>query len=389
MFEDNHMDKDGLLLRSILENGQEDVPERVWNGVSQGLDKIARRRRFVWSSVASVAAAAAVAVGVVLWHGEEGMIVPEAEEGMIAVVEKTESLQKDVYIAEVRKSSTTPTVQDANIFVSDNVQEPQEEHMTVENVGTSSLKESAPSTSVESAPSASVEAAPSAWIEDERDINTSRIRTSVTISGIAGTNSPQIKSSSGPLRSPGMLTSPSKTTLERVGSDDTYGIPLSFGAGVKLDITPRWSVGIGLNYSMLTSSFNGKYTKVTNGMTELPVYERVLNTQHYIGIPINAYYNIVNRDIINFYAHAGGAVEKCIGNQYKIQTTPVIHHSEPVKGVQLSVNAGIGVEFMLGRYVGLYIDPSLRYYFRCRQPRSIRTAQPLMLGFEMGFRFNL
>ena len=63
--------------------------------------------------------------------------------------------------------------------------------------------------------------------------------------------------------------------------------------------------------------------------------------------------------------------------------------NEKVKGVQLSANAGIGVEFALGRHVGLYIDPSLRYYFDNGQPKSIRTAQPLMFGFETGLRVNL
>ena len=54
-----------------------------------------------------------------------------------------------------------------------------------------------------------------------------------------------------------------------------------------------------------------------------------------------------------------------------------------------SVNLGIGVEFLLGDYLGLYIDPSLRYYFDNGQPKSIRTDQPLMLGFEMGLRVKL
>ena len=57
--------------------------------------------------------------------------------------------------------------------------------------------------------------------------------------------------------------------------------------------------------------------------------------------------------------------------------------------MQLSANAGFGVEFMLGDHLGLYIDPSLRYYFDNGQPKSIRTVQPLMLGFEMGFRARL
>ena len=149
---------------------------------------------------------------------------------------------------------------------------------------------------------------------------------------------------------------------------------------------------MGLNYSLLSSRFSGKFIEVSkDGVESMPkqVQSEISNTQHYIGIPINAYYDILSRDFIKFYAYAGGAVEKCIMNSYKVQTTPVINHKEDVKGVQLSADLGIGVEFMLGRYVGLYIDPSLRYYFRNGQPKSIRTAQPLMLGFEMGFRFNL
>ena len=180
-----------------------------------------------------------------------------------------------------------------------------------------------------------------------------------------------------------------KTTIEQTSTETLYGIPISFGAGVKLHFTERWSLGMGLNYTLLTSKFNGKYIKVTDGVEEAPIAGNVRNVQHYIGIPINAYYDIVNKDFINLYAYAGGAVEKCILNRYQVQTTTDIHHSEDVKGVQLSVNAGFGIEFRLGRYVGLYIDPSLRYYFNNGQPKSIRSSQPLMLGFETGLRFNL
>ena len=132
-----------------------------------------------------------------------------------------------------------------------------------------------------------------------------------------------------------------------------------------------------------------KYTKVEDDIASLPVSGKVRNTQHYVGIPLNAYYEIVSKDFINLYAYAGGTAEKCVLCNYEVLTDPVINHREDVGGVQLSANAGIGVEFMLGQYVGLYLDPSLRYYFNCKQPKSIRTAQPLMLGFEMGLRFKL
>ena len=193
----------------------------------------------------------------------------------------------------------------------------------------------------------------------------------------------------GPLKSPGILKAPTKTTVEQTENHTTYGIPLSFGAGVKFNFTERWSLGVGVNYSLLSSRFNGKYTKVEDGVASVPISDEIHNAQHYIGIPVNAYYNIINRDFINFYTYAGAAAEKCILNRYEVQTAPVITHEESVKGMQFSANLGMGVEFLLGKHLGIYIDPSLRYYFSNGQPKSIRTAQPLMLGFEMGLRFNI
>ena len=87
MFDDNHMDR---MMKSILESGQEEVPARVWDGISEGLDRIERRKSVVlWFRRAGVAAAAAaVAVGVILNMGQEDELVPmTADSGMIAVVE--------------------------------------------------------------------------------------------------------------------------------------------------------------------------------------------------------------------------------------------------------------------------------------------------------------
>ena len=140
---------------------------------------------------------------------------------------------------------------------------------------------------------------------------------------------------------------------------------------------------------MLSRKFFGTYTKVNDlGVVENSTSSDIRNTQHYIGIPVNAYYDIVHSNNVNLYLYAGGTVEKCITDRYDILGTAMVH-KEKVQGVQLSANAGIGVGFRLGRHLGIYIDPSLRYYFDCNQPVSIRTAQPLMLGFEVGLRAYL
>ena len=161
------------------------------------------------------------------------------------------------------------------------------------------------------------------------------------------------------------------------------------GAGVKFDFTPRWSLGVGLNYTCLTRTFDGTYSHVNEaGIVDNVVNSDIRNSQHYLGIPVNAYFNILDSKHVNFYTYSGAAVEKCISDKYNVLSSNTIH-KEPAKGVQLSANLGIGAEFMLGQHVGLYIDPSVRYYFDCNQPKSIRTDQPLMFGVELGCRFRL
>ena len=82
------MEESDLLIRSILESGQEEVPAHVWEGVADGLDKAARRRsRVLWlGRAAAVAAAAAVVVGVFFSRSTDEIVVPEAKGDMIAVV---------------------------------------------------------------------------------------------------------------------------------------------------------------------------------------------------------------------------------------------------------------------------------------------------------------
>ena len=395
MFDSNHIEDTDLMIRSILENGQEEVPARVWDGISEGLDRAARRRRVVlWlgRSAAAVAAAAAVAVGVMLdWHDTD-ITYPASDSSMIAVIEDHGN-ETEMLVAEAKEAAAPVpakaerpaiTAQEAIEDASEVAEEAPATKEMPATEGTPTTEEAA----VTKAPA--TEEAVSGWVEDENDIRKDRVHVSLTLSGNTGSNSPQNKRGIGPFRAPGIYKEPTETTIEHANSHDRYGIPLSFGAGVKINFTRRWSLGFGLNYTLLTSRFDGRYTKVNeNGTPDPTIPATVHNTQHYLGIPINAYYNIISRDFVNFYAYAGGAVEKCLADKYAVQLSPVVHHSKSTKGVQLSANAGIGVEFLLGRHVGLYIDPSLRYYFSTGQPHSIRTAQPLMLGFEMGLRFNL
>ena len=399
MFEDNNHIESDLLMRSILEDAQEEVPASVWEGVSEGLDKAARRKTVVlwWkrAGISTVAAAAAVAAVLVLSpdRSSSDFVPQDNGEELIAVVEK-EEVTDDIRPEEVLIAQAEPVARPSSRYVAKPMTEPVE---VTEAAAEEDTEEVNKEVSKEEAKEETVKAVekvnentyyPVDWGED-KDEKKHRVKTSLVVSGLTGTNSAQNSKRANLFKRPTVASGPMKTGISETSTNTTYGIPLSFGAGVKIEFNPKWSLGIGANYSLLPRKFYGTYTKVNSeGIEETSTSSDIRNTQHYIGIPVNAYYNIVGNRNLNLYAYAGGTVEKCVTDKYEVLNTSIIHKEKPA-GVQLSANLGIGVEFMLGKHLGLYIDPSLRYYFDCNQPKSIRTAQPLMLGFEMGLRARL
>ena len=399
MFEDKNINEFDQMMKSILDEGREEVPASVWEGVSAGLDKAEKHKTVVlwWRRAAAGAAvAAAVAVGVIFNHTLQQELVPQAgDSGMIAVAEPADEIvteETEIVIPDMiaEAEPVVKPVRNAVIKTADEAIEVVTDVAPADEIPA----DVAPTDKVpaEKAPAEEKkvetpkEYFPEDWGEETPE---RKADVSLVLSGLASTNDAQSQNRMGPMKAPSVNPAPKKTGITETSTKSTYGIPVSFGAGVKIDFNERWSLGVGANYTLLARKFYGKYTKVTeDGGIENSISSDIRNTQHFVGIPVNAYYNIISKDRINLYAYAGGTVEKCVSDNYNVLGTS-IYHKEKAEGVQLSADAGIGVEFMLGKHMGLYIDPSLRYYFDCGQPKSIRTVQPLMFGFEMGFRFRL
>ena len=396
MFDDKNDIQSDLMMRSILEGALEEVPASVWEGVSAGLDRAARRKTVVlWWRRAAVgtAAAAAVAAGLLLNHGGNPDLVPDAgNSGFVAVAEPQEEInlpemQQDIEVLTVQEQVAVAKASGLTAYT-----ETVETERTIETERTVETEKAAGYTTYTAQTETDTPAADwqeplnDDWFEEESERH--RTRTSLVFSGITGSNSTRNAQGPNRFKAPTLTPAPAKTGVEDK-STNSYGIPLSFGAGVKIGLSSKWSLGTGFNYTLLNRKFFGTYTMVSDDGTVVNTIDSdIRNTQHYVGIPVNAYYSIVDKKHINLYAYAGGAVEKCISDKYEVLGTSIVH-KEKAAGVQLSADLGIGVEFHIGKHLGLYIDPSLRYYFDCGQPKSIRTAQPLMMGFEMGLRVNL
>ena len=163
-------------------------------------------------------------------------------------------------------------------------------------------------------------------------------------------------------------------------SVSVYGIPVSAGVSGRFHLTEKLAVSAGFNWSLLTRTFAGKYKTAEGDIT---------HTMQYVGIPLSVSYDLVDSKTLAFYCYAGGSAEKAVSSKYFIyadSTSPL--YSESVKAPQFGVFGGIGVEFKLTDLLGLYADPSVRYWFPGNQPKSIRTDKPLMFSLEAGLRFN-
>lgn len=178
-----------------------------------------------------------------------------------------------------------------------------------------------------------------------------------------------------------------KTGITELG-DSSYGIPFTVGLGARFYLNKRLSIGTGINYSLLTRSFEGRYTETgPSGEPDFTTTGTVMHSMHYIGIPVNLYYDIIAGNRIKFYAYGGGAAEYCVANKYSIYAQNIDWY-DPVKSLQWSLGAGVGVEFKLTDFLGIYVDPGARYFFDCNQPSNVRTQHPLLVNFDAGIRFD-
>ncbi len=180
------------------------------------------------------------------------------------------------------------------------------------------------------------------------------------------------------------------TTVKQTGieekSTSSYFIPFGVGLGVRIYFAPKLSIGTGLDYTLLSRSFTGTFTQVDGGVVTKTIDGDIRHNMQYLGIPLNLYYDILSGGKAKLYVYAGGKAEYCFSNNYTVKSE--FNWSNPVKGLQYSVDAGLGVEFKRSRNLGLYLDPSINYYFHCDHPKNLRTEKPLMVDLKAGLRFD-
>lgn len=163
-------------------------------------------------------------------------------------------------------------------------------------------------------------------------------------------------------------------------SDVKYSLPVNVGIQLQFPVGRNVALGVGINYSMLKSKYDCLIDKV---------HYKVKQKLHYVGIPLNVYGLIADKNNFSFYVNAGITLEKGVKAVYKLGSYKGSQsYRTDIDGVQFSMNAGLGVEYKFGNAVGLYFEPNLVYYTNSDIMYSIRTDQPFQIKADVGFRFH-
>ena len=155
--------------------------------------------------------------------------------------------------------------------------------------------------------------------------------------------------------------------------------PVRFGLSIRYRLSDRWSVESGLAYTRLRSDFMwGGGAKAEQ-------------TLSYIGIPVNANYQLWSSRYVNFYVSGGGMVEKMVkGSLYTTEKEKKQEESVSIHPLQFSVNGGIGAEFNLTHQFSIYAEPGIGYYFdNGSDVPTFYQDKPFSFNLNLGLRFNI
>lgn len=166
-----------------------------------------------------------------------------------------------------------------------------------------------------------------------------------------------------------------------------HHLPIRIGLSVAYALTDRLSISSGLTYTRLSSDI-----KDASRESKYIGEQRL----HYVGIPVNVSYKVASSRWISLYGTAGVLAEKCVSgttDEGYVENNTMKHtNTQDIssKPLQMSVNAGVGIQFDFIDNVGIYAEPGLSYYFDDgSELQTIYKEKPLNFNLNVGVRFKL
>lgn len=174
-----------------------------------------------------------------------------------------------------------------------------------------------------------------------------------------------------------------------VQEEYSHKIPVKVGLTARYNITGRLGVETGLTYSVLSSSVKTGNSETGNN------WSSGSQTLHYLGIPLNISFSILNSRYVNIYVTGGGMMEKSISGNIKTDEyvdgkfARTLTAKISPKGLQWSVNAAAGVQANILPQLGVFVEPGVSHHFKNgSRVRSIYTDKPTDFSLGFGLRYS-
>lgn len=147
--------------------------------------------------------------------------------------------------------------------------------------------------------------------------------------------------------------------------------PISFGLSVRKSLGRGFSLETGLTYTLLSSDVKLRDSE-----------HNVEQKLHYLGIPLRANWNFLEKKYFTLYVTGGGMVEKCVYGKLGSE-------KETVKPLQFSVSGGAGIQVNATKRVGVYFEPGVSYFFDDGSSiQTIRKENPFNFNMQAGIRLT-
>ena len=132
-----------------------------------------------------------------------------------------------------------------------------------------------------------------------------------------------------------------------------------------------FSVETGLTYTLLSS--DAKFADSD---------QKTKQKLHYLGIPLKANWNFLDKKLFTLYVSGGGMIEKCVYGKLGTE-------KETVKPLQFSVSGAVGAQFNATKRVGIYVEPGVAYFFDDGSDvQTIRKENPFNFNIQAGIRLT-
>lgn len=170
----------------------------------------------------------------------------------------------------------------------------------------------------------------------------------------------------------------------KIVEHEQHDSAITFGISLTKNIGKNWSLGTGIQYSLLKSNFT---------LGEGEYFINRVQKVHYLGIPLSTSYKWFNSKNLSAYSSVGIIFNIPMYGKYNEQyvtgiTVPYKDSWHFIPSVQWSVGVGTGLQYHFAPNWSIYLEPSFNWYIPNGSTiHTIWTEHPFSVTVPFGIRF--